>query len=89
MNNQPVESVFQLKTLADRPPKEAIDFVGNLADAAWSARRTDALRHLVFLAGTIAQNAAEESDRTLLDYYLANIWSGLKCLKGPHPSGAW
>ena len=29
------------------------------------------------------------ADVTLLDYYLGNLWNGLKCLAGPYRSGSW
>src|SRR5207249_1199735 len=49
----------------------------------------DVLRHLVKLADTIDKSAAAEIDHVHLDYYLANLWSGLKHLNGPYRGGSW
>ena len=68
--------------------------VTNGANAIHSARgsaeqRADVLQHLAQLTRTIDRSTATEIDVTLLDYYLGNLWNGLKCLAGPHRSGSW
>ncbi len=84
-----LDDVLTLSSLADRVPAQAIDWVGTVVDVAYDAKRADVLRHLVKLADTIDQFAATDIDRVNLDYYLANLWSGLKHLAGPYPSGSW
>lgn len=88
-STHPLESVLATNSLADRDASAAIDMVGEWVDAALDARRADVLRHVAHLAKTISRSAAADSQQTLLDYYLANLWAGLKYLAGPHPGGSW
>ena len=84
-----LDAVLRIASLADRPPAEAVNFLGTVTDAAWDSRRADVLRHLASLADTIDRGAAAHGDITLLDYYLANVWNGIKFLSSPHSGGAW
>lgn len=81
--------VLAVTTLANVVPDQAVEFIGNAVDRAWAKQRADVLRHLAPLTETIDRSAAAEIDVTLLDYYLGNLWNGLKCLAGPHRSGSW
>lgn len=83
------DDVLAVATLAGRAPSQAIDFIGSSVDRAWAAQTSDALRHLVALADTVDRSTASDCDVTHLDYYLANAWNGVKCLKGPYKSGGW
>ncbi len=85
----PLDNVLGTSSFADREAGTAIDLLGTWVDAAWDARRADVLRHLAQLASTIRRDAAKDSERALLDYYLANLWAGVKYLAGPHQGGSW
>ncbi|MDQ3624980.1 MAG: LA2681 family HEPN domain-containing protein, partial [Verrucomicrobiota bacterium] len=84
-----LDDVLTVTTLAGMHSGSAAEFVGNAVDNAWAAQRADVLRHLVGLAATVDRAKATETNVTLLDYYLGNLWNGLKCLVGPHRSGSW
>jgi hypothetical protein len=84
-----LDDVLKVTTLADMLSGPAVDFVGNAVDNAWTTQRADVLRHLVGVVATIDRSKSAETDATLLDYYLGNLWNGLKCLAGPHRSGSW
>jgi tetratricopeptide (TPR) repeat protein len=84
-----LDDVLKVTTLAGTLSGPAVEFIGNAVDHAWTAQRADVLRHLTGVAATVDRATAAEVDVALLDYYLGNLWNGLKCLAGPHRSGSW
>jgi hypothetical protein len=84
-----LDEVLTITTLVKLPAVSAVDFIGNAVDHAWKMQRADVLRHLIPLAATIDRANADDLNVTLLDYYLGNLWNGLKCLAGPYSSGSW
>lgn len=84
-----IDSLLELSSLENLDPAEAIDALGTWIEAAGDAQHADVLRHLAVLAGTIETDRASESNLTLLDYYLANLWGSLKYMAGPHQGGSW
>jgi len=84
-----MDDILRNNTMKDRLPSEAIDFIGTAVDKAWLAKRPDVLRHLATLSDTIDRSKANETDVALLDYYLGNIWNGIKYLAGPYKNGGW
>lgn len=83
------EKVLKLGTIADRPLSKANALIGTMIDAAFDAKREDVLRHVAVLAETVSRKGADEGEIALLDYFLGNLWSNIRHIAGPHPSGDW
>lgn len=86
-----LDAILELASLGDRPSSAAIHYLGKATDGACSSGRVDILRHLGALVNTIDRAAASPLDTTNLDYYLANIWNGIRILSrsGSGDWGGW
>jgi len=87
--DQLIATILATATLASLPPEKAVDDLGNWVDFGCDAGRVDVLKHVLTLATSIDRSKCDALTLVNLDYYLANAWAGLRCLKGPHPSGSW
>lgn len=83
------DSVLRRTALNDLFSQGAIEFLAAAIDAACDANRPDALQHLASLADTIPRDSLAAGDSALLDYFMANLWSGLKSLNATHSHGGW
>ncbi|MCB9838213.1 MAG: hypothetical protein H6813_02645 [Phycisphaeraceae bacterium] len=81
--------ILETTSLAHLGSVLAIEQFGQWVDVSWDARRPDALTHLSKLADTINLDDVLDSDRTLLNFYLGNLWNGLKFLADSLSGGSW
>jgi hypothetical protein len=88
-STEPIRTILNTPSLSGLPVGSAIELVGTFVDAAFDARRADVLRHVAALPATIDLSAALPAERTSLDYYLGNLWNGIKAIESPHPTGGW
>jgi len=83
------DEMMSRTTLKDTGFDQSLEYIGRGCDAALDAERTDVLRHLVTLAATVSRDTATPEKTALLDYFLGNVWSGIKTLESRSRDSGW
>lgn len=84
-----LDEVMNRSTLTDLPLEDAIAYIGHACDEAWDAKRADVLRHLTTLSESFPRKKLGAEQVGLLDYFVGNLWNGIKLLESSGPAGGW
>ena len=82
-------SVKTLKTLKGMTAENALKHIGQLVDLSCDLKKRDGLERAIELAKELRANKTTKNQETLLDYFTANAWAGLRRLASTDGRTPW